>query len=431
MMVSRCADKLRTVIKSNISDSGVETIRKKKIQWYAFWAYLRHKKVNNSRIDRDGKVKIVFIVFSPQSWNSLKTVYLAARKNIRVVTHVIVLPYDTIGPEGESISSYTYFAQECPEAVEAYENGILLDLKEIQPDIVFRQSPYDNFYPKEYSYDQLAKYTKVCYVPYNYNSSPLKHLKIEYSDVMLRNVYAIFTDNISNMEYCLKRKEEVKWYKGLNVYYLGFPRFDLYTDINQNQSHLQKEKENNICYTWMPRWSTDSIYNDATGFFDYCEHLIRYFGIHRELMLIIRPHPMMFSNFIEKGLMSEEAVAKFRRRLVDFQNICLDNHLDYMETFLDTDVLIADLSSLNVEFFITGKPIIYCGNVGEFNRETRGMVELFYKVSNWDEMKLCLDQLALGFDQNKEKRYDAIQEFLKEIPENIGEAILNECLKFA
>ena len=59
------------------------------------------------------------------------------------------------------------------------------------------------------------------------------------------------------------------------------------------------------------------------------------------------------------------------------------------------------------------------------------MVKLFYIINNWDEMKLCIDQLALGFDRNKEERYNTIQEFLQKVPENIGEAILNECLKFA
>lgn len=431
MRINGMKNKLKVIIKKGLSDKNIERIRKINIQWYAFFSYLRHKKVNDRKASKDEKIKIAFIVFSPQSWNSLKTVYLAASRNRNVITHVIVLPCDSIGPMGEVISSYAYFVQECPEAMEAYKNGKLLDLKEIKPDIVFRQSPYDNSYPKEYSYNQLSRYTKVCYVPYNYNSSSSKHLQIEYSDVMFRNIYAIFCDNLSNMEYCLKRKKEVKWYKGLNIYYLGFPRFDLYSDVIQNQEVLHRKNKKNICYTWIPRWSMDSVNNDATGFFDYCEHLINYFTVHRELKLIIRPHPMMFTNFIEKGFMSEEAVKEFCRKLRNFDNISLDNHLDYMETFRITDVLIADLSSLNIEFFITGKPVIYCGDLNEFNRETKRMVELFYTINNWGEMKQCLDQLALGIDRNKKERYKAISEFLQKIPGNIGEAILNECLKFA
>ena len=39
----------------------------------------------------------------------------------------------------------------------------------------------------------------------------------------------------------------------------------------------------------------------------------------------------------------------------------IDNQRGYVDTFWGADVLITDISSMMMEFFVTGKPIIFCG----------------------------------------------------------------------
>ena len=238
---------------------------------------------------------------------------------------------------------------------------------------------------------------------------------------MLCNIFAIFSDNHSNWEYCCKKKE---CFKDIKVFDLGYPRFDLLFDTKE----LSNDK--NIVFTWIPRWSTDGKYNDETGFFKYSEFLINYFKIHKDIYLIIRPHPNMFNHFINSGIMSKEDVENYYLNINQIDNIEMDYNLDYLDTLKKSDVLIADMSSINFEFFLMKKPIIYCGKSDDFNLEGKDMMKSYYFINNKIELEHYLNEMVIGIDQNKEIREDMANFYINKTPKNIGEAIIDTCLKF-
>ena len=422
------AIRLKKIVKSILPSSGVLWLRERQTSALAFIGYVNHYGAFHKKEEKN-VITIVFLVTMPQLWNSLKTVYQAAEKNDNVKAWVVVVPNVTIQSDGSCLESYVFFKKECQHVVDARLQTGYFDIRKLRPDFIFRQSPYDDAYPKEYSYARLARYGKTCYVPYNYNFSPKKHLVIEYNEKAMRNLFVIFSESESNREYCLKEKERIRWYKDLHVFYLGFPRFDLYDRKWMEATTEIKKCEKNRYFTWIPRWATNSEENDGTGFFAYHEHLVSYFRKHRELKLKIRPHPLMFQNFIRVGKMTEKEVEEFRIKIAEETNIELDDNIDYLETFCQTDVLIADMSSINFEFFLTGKPIIYCGDTEEYNKETEDMMRYCYKINNWGNLETYLDMLAKGDDPDRIQRYDAAKKYFENVPQKIGEAIIDKCLE--
>lgn len=367
-----------------------------------------------------GNVIIVFIVYQPQSWNSLKSVYEAAAEHPNVVPYVIVIDGETRLGDNNPLTALKYFKSVCSNVIDCTGDNGMLDLNKLKPDFVFRQTTYDNSYPKEYGLAEMSKFTKTCYIPYNYNFSPLKHLEIEYGMNALINLYAVFSESESNADYCRRQAERLNL--DLHVFNMGFPRFDLLA-----RNSVDAAGKSSV-FTWIPRWSLDGENNDSSSFFKYNEKLIEYFRLHKDLKLIIRPHPLMFDNFIKLGVMTNEEVKKYKNNIERESNMFLDDNIDYLETFFDTDVLIADMSSINYEFYLMGKPMIYCGNPLEYNAETRNMMECSYIVSNWRELKDAIEQLSDGIDPTFDKRKNDIKNIFSNMPSDIGKRIVDKCV---
>lgn len=368
------------------------------------------------------KVRIVFILWMPQLWNSLKTVYEASVRSKEVETYVIVCNSESKQSDGSVLTSLEYYKGQCKDIINSNDNGKTFDIANLNPDIIFRQSPYDYVFPKEYSMANLAKIAKTCYVPYNYNFTP-NHLHIEYNNLLLADLFALFSDCKTNYEYCVKEHKE--FYPDLHTYYYGFPRFDI---VRKMQNEILESPRT---FTWVPRWNTDRVNNDGTSFFEYRDLLPEYFANRIDLRLIIRPHPNMFKHFISLGLMTQQEVDKYLAKILSIPNVSMDDNMDYLETFSYTDVLIADMSSINYEFYLTGKPIIFCGDISHYNTETKVMYDLMYKAQNWEQLESEMNKLINGVDPNREARLKDVNKAFEGLPADIGEAIVKQCIEIA
>lgn len=380
------------------------------------------KRIQEEEIVTKKTKTVVFIAMVPASWNSLKPVYEEAKRRTDIEEKLLIVP-----PINNSLdkSNFEYFKTIEPNAVDAYENQKWIDLKKIKPDFIFQQTPYDHQLPRELRSSYTVKFSQICYVPYGYNSSPDKHLDIEYNEEFVMNVSKIFADNLTSYKYCLDRFTKQRGYHYIQVYNYGFPRFDFCRDKNKKLIHNLNIKRQ---FMWIPRWSVDSVNNDATSFFLYKEKLIDYFVGHPDCELVIRPHPLMFDNFVKLGIMTPKEVGMLKKEIQRIQNIRLDNAVDYWIEFDKTDVLIADYSSLDIEFFLTGRPIIYCGALDCFNKQTERMLREFYLANTWEELENHLDRLVRDNDYLYEKRQATIKEFLYENQDHVAKRIIDNLI---
>ena len=68
----------------------------------------------------------------------------------------------------------------------------------------------------------------------------------------------------------------------------------------------------------------------------------------------------------------------------------------------------SDTSSLLIEAFATGKPVVYCGRISHFDRAARKWARLMYRAEDWGDMGNCLCRLLEGDDPKKTARDEYI-----------------------
>ena len=102
----------------------------------------------------------------------------------------------------------------------------------------------------------------------------------------------------------------------------------------------------------------------------------------------------------------------------------LDESSSYMESFEKADCLIADYSAIDIEFLLTGRPIIYLDNV---NAMDKNISDALY-VSDRPKMTVnYINKLIVGDDEKEELRNKALKlkVFRKGVARDIVESLLN------
>lgn len=377
------------------------------------------------------KMRIVFIVERTEVFNSVRSVFEAAVANDECEVYLLPLPRCAIEDKELLWDTYASVVEFCQQlcggkVINTYdfETETYYDLTELMPDYIFLNVPYTSEYPDVYSMEKLALISKVCYVPYGYAMPNEK----KYSGLYASSFYAdfmkyisfLFADGDVSYSYCKKNR---MWLTellfGKRLYNIGYPRFDTI------DAHEVQPMGNTIL--WLPRWTAAKQIengNLSSHFFEYSDSLLEYVDGQDYYRLVIRPHPLMFDNYIEYGLMSEQDVLLYKEVMNNNGKFSLDENSSYDDAFNTADVLVTDYSSTIIEFFLRGKPVIYCGKREELSAQIADVTKTFYYVNGWEQLKKVLDDFKEGIDPLKEKRRMAVEKF-KEGTQNAGEEILN------
>lgn len=129
------------------------------------------KKMKKS-IEEDIRIKkeIVFLPYKAAMWDSLESIYLAAKEDPDCDAYCVPIPYYDKNPDG-SFGEFHYEGREYPADIETidWEN---YSFEERRPDAIYIHNPYDQFnlvtsvHPRFYA-SKLRNYTNMLvYVPY-------------------------------------------------------------------------------------------------------------------------------------------------------------------------------------------------------------------------------------------------------------------------
>ncbi len=372
--------------------------------------------------------RIIFIIQFPEVWNSVRTIYEEAySQGMKPILLCIPKPFDngvgeySINKEGKN-DAFDFFNQLGINALNSYDekNMTWMDLQSLSPDYVIYSRPYNNQYPKKYQSSEVCKYAKVCYVPYAFSQTDGTLFETTFNTKFISTVYMTFVPSRIRLDDCRKKFVIQYWLKTNQFVYCGFPRFDL---LVRKEFGKQTHAKDQRTIAWLPRWIVDDgVENKKSNFFKYCDDFIRYMEEHQEKQLIIRPHPLMFESIIENGIMKEVEVEQLKARLLSHDNIRIDTDKDYLPTLRDSDILVADFTSLLIEYFVTGKPIIYCDTAEEFNADAQLMDSTLYHAKNWKELEGLLSQSE---DVMYSKREQVIDYLMPPNAGHIGRDILS------
>lgn len=116
------------------------------------------------------KKEVVFLPYKASMWDSLESVYLAAREDEDCDAYVVPIPYYDKLPD-DSLGELHYEGNEYPPDIEItyYED---YNLEERRPDAIYIHNPYDRWntvtcVPERFFCSNLKKYTDcLVYIPY-------------------------------------------------------------------------------------------------------------------------------------------------------------------------------------------------------------------------------------------------------------------------
>ena len=411
-------------------DKIIEQIKHKKweLMFYfrnSIYYAVKRKRKSLSPINKSN-IKVCFIVQRTEIFTSVQSVFETMCEDDRFSVSILVLPRYDHAKKKVDISTIEKNIDFCKNldakitVINPYnaQTKSFEDISGYNFDFIFLGLPYAGEYPEEYHFKTLSQYSRLCYVPYGSSyADGIKMIRVSLTDNLLTYVDYLFADCDKVYQYC---NSKLKLCKNADskkiVYNIGFPRFDL----------VERDKKSSIkTFLWLPRWTTSTDNNEKSTFFENKDVLIKYFQSHPELSLIIRPHPLMFAHYIDTGVMSKAEVDAYKQLISDTPNITLDENPSYIGSFKKADCLIADYSSVVIEYFITGQPIIYLNGTKTIERS---IADAFYVSETPDQTLSFVQKLADGIDEKADLREKALNRdaYRSDVHTRVIEALLNQ-----
>lgn len=374
-------------------------------------------KKNSKKIKGNGKIKVAFIVYEPGMWDKQEPVYLEMLKKEEFEPYLVVVD-DLSIPEEKRNKKREFFIKKYQNVL-LYDETVLKKFKTFEFSYTFYQTPYNYKYPVAIRPYNIVKSSKICYIPYGYIGAR-DFFSVSSNVPFYQNVYFCFMDSEPMSELLCKKfcKEKRKGIK--KIEFLGYPPLEYYFDLPYQNDKIQK-------VLWLPRWS----YAEAGGGSHFLEYKDLFCSLAKEnpnWNFTLRPHPLMFNSFLNLGIMTEEAINDYKNSLLE-NNILLDEYRLVNDSLQDTDLMIADFSSVIIMYFLSGRPIIYCDSDIELSGIYTEIKDALYIANSWDEVLKYVNDLKNGIDPLKEKRFEIISKEAKKhkgSTKRIVDAIVND-----
>ena len=365
---------------------------------------------HRKRRHENRKMRVAFVVSNITSWEKQKPVYEELISRDTAEAFIILSPHYRMPDYMEQKVAGEYYLPTWNHFHQRYNNVIdwanLMDWRVLKPDYIFYDTPYEHLRPSTgFGSNEAVKHAKVCYIPYASNEHKTT-LEWQFG-------YQVFFRNVS---FCFCALQEMKsgfekiFPYGVALGYqhfktLGYPIWERYLHMKARKNG-QKSK-----ILWAPRWT----YHPSVGgshFFEYKDDFIslkkKFTG---RVQLSIRPHPLMMQTFIQEGRMTQADETIFLKQL-KAQDIVWDNAMQELESVVnDTDILIADISSINIMFLLAGCPVIYCDAGMELTSYGKELLEAMYVAHDWSEVEHYLSDLLSGKDPLLEQRIQLIERY--------------------
>lgn len=360
-------------------------------------------------------INVLFVCHEPALWSMFETVYNAMSEDQAFNPLVVVLPYRhwTL-PEGhyQDAGMLEVCKLRKIKAISGHdkEKNEWLNPVSLMPDYVFFQTPY-NIFSSEWSAKNISLMARVCYIPYATCLFEGEVEDILHPASFFENVRFVFKENLLSYNQFLGRFQKESWLNHVKVILCGHPKLDyLNGDNNLIGKMFRRGARNDIKrILWTPRWNTSE---GNCHFFDYKDFFFLFCKEHQNVDFTFRPHPLCLQNFLQTGELTESDLKLMEIDFQESRNMNLDREADYHDTFFTSDILVSDTSSMMLEYFGTGKPIVYTHRIDVFNELGRKLAEGFYWVNNATELKATLEMLISGNDPLRDKRKELAAEVL-------------------
>ncbi len=316
---------------------------------------------NSIRYDISVRKEIVFFPYKAAMWDSLESIYLAAKEDPECDAYCVPIPYFDLNPD-HSPGQMHYEGGEYPENIEVTDWQEYL-FEERRPDAVFIHNPYDDWnrvtsvHPRYYSAN-LKKYTDMLvYVPYYITSGGMTEGQSLCSAYLYADYIVVQAPKfIEYFDKSIPRKKFLPF---------GSPKADKVIRLCQKPSEPPKDwkEKMNGKKVYFYNTSIGGMLGNTKQFLMKMEYVFKCFQGRKDVCLLWRPHPLLESTFDSMRKEYRPIYDKLKGYFIENGLGIYDDTPDIEKTIAWCDAYIGDEgSSVTSLFGIAGKPVFILNN---------------------------------------------------------------------
>lgn len=355
-------------------------------------------KIENSvKNDISIRTEIAFFPYKASMWDSLESVYLAAKEDPDCDAYCIPIPYYNLNPD-HSFGQMHYEGREYPGNIEVIDYKTY-NFEERKPDVIYTHYPYDNWnlvtsIPPRYYTSNLKKYTEcLVYIPYYATSGEMNegqrlcpaYINADYIVIQSPKLKSYFDGRIPDKKFLP----------------FGSPKFDRVLNKCKNPQDPPEDWKEKI-YDETGTKKRVIFYNTSLGdmladtenLLKKMEYVFQCFEEREDVCLLWRPHPLMEATLDSMRQDFRAAYELLKRKYIKGGLGIYDTTPDVTDAVALSDAYIGDAgSSITSLFGVAGKPIFILNNsILEESEE-----------SEWWRY------IGIGFNPLKQNRFSVVQ----------------------
>ena len=382
-------------------------------------------------------IRVVFLVFYFEAWDALDAIYRGMLTDPRFEPLVVTIP--------RKLTGYEKFTDE--KKVSAYLDSVgiqherfrykkskegLARLKELAPDYIFLNYPWQRNYKKNYQIEKLARFTKVCYVPY-FSTSLVQEPG---ESGVAPHQYTQPTHQLAHMVFLQDADTKAAFDangRSAHAFLTGTPKIDA---LIEAKSHVKSmwpivrdlpEGKQPFRLIWAPHHSYADRWLNFGHFNNQREPMLAFAQKHPELDIVFRPHPFLFGTMTDRDVMTQEEVDHWRSQWDALPNTFTDLGAPLTSLMLASDALLTDGVSFIAEYpLVTGNPAIFWEKPEHWEFSPLGNIAAASTVTvhTMAEVERAIEQAASGTLPDRTKEIQALVAAVRPQPATAAHTII-------
>lgn len=267
----------------------------------------------------DSKKEVVFLPYKASMWDSLESVWMAARDDESCNAYVIPIPYYDKNPDG-TFKEVHYEGNLYPDYVPITHYNDY-NFEAMHPDVIYIHNPYDEWnhvtsvHPFFYS-KNLKKFTdELVYIPYFVlaevdpdNEEAVKSIEhfctvpgVLHADKVIVQSENMRKAYIKNLKKCLSREQMQEFHIEEKILGLGSPKMDKVTHTSRENVKIPEEwqkliqkADGSFKKIILYNTSVNALLQQSEQMLLKIKDVLRIFKENQdEVVLLWRPHPLI------------------------------------------------------------------------------------------------------------------------------------------
>ncbi|WP_252237954.1 CDP-glycerol glycerophosphotransferase family protein [Clostridium sp. VAP51] len=353
------------------------------------------------------KIRVAFLIHNVESWYTMQPIYESMLEDSVFDPILISVPrnYSHNGIFKDKSKEYLrrkYNKVISFESIEKIPNDIMFILN---PDIIFRQSPWEDDIPDVFRTENIKQF-KICYIPYGIITIPVDEL--HFNQNLHKYAWRLYCESKFHKE-CYRKHNLIL---DSNAVISGYTKFEQMNKLLNNDSEelswpIKRKTKPSLRILWAPHHSLEGWFGFSTFHIIY-EKMYDFALNNNDVEIVLRPHPALTDVMNNSGLIKKDDLEEYYKKFNDLDNCYLDFNEEYINLFKYSDVLITDGVSFLFEYIITGKPIIHTDSkkhIG-FNEFGKQFESSWYKGYSFNDLKQYIEMIKNNDDPLLEKRLE-------------------------